>query len=917
MIKKLKFTIFIFLLSFSTFAQDVLSGKVSNYDGGEPIVGASLIIEGTSIGAQTDFDGNFEFKYSGEYPFKLNVSYLGFTTKIITISNSEKSILVNLNEEAESLDQVVVTASRVSESIVQAPVTIEKIGLAELRSSASVDAYSTLYNLKGVQANTGSLTFTSINTRGFADMNNVRFVQLLDGMDSSAPGLNFPLGGNSGPADIDIASMELVPGANSALYGANAFNGLLSIRTKNPFIYQGLSAYTKLGVTVQDAGGTNPFYDFGIRYAHAFNDKWAFKINLGVFKATDWEANDQSYHITNVKVADKDDYLSLPRNDPNFNAVNVYGDDLVARVDLDGDGNAETPINRTGINEKDIIDYDINTYKFDAGIFYKLNEDMQLSYDFRYVNSDGVYRHTTMYPLTNFKQQFHRIALESSRLNVLAFHSAEDSGDSYAMLNTGAYLENRRRSNADWAADYSAKFLENGGNHDGARAFADSFMPAIGSDEYNTYLKETLTNTDFTTGGSKFDDTSTLSSIEANYDFNEDLDFMELQVGANYRLYKLKSNGTLFNDGPLGFNSDIDIDEYGLFAQAGKILFNDHLHLRGSLRYDKNKNFDGKVTPRISAVYSFDEDKNQNLRISYQTGFRNPATQEAYINLDIGAAVLLGGTEDNIAFYKYKWPNGDVYSGTDFFENLYTLASFRTVLGKLLTTGVYDPTLFVTADLDYIKQEKNQTFEIGYKSLILNKLFLDLNYYHTSYEDLVTRITTVAFNPAMLAINPFASFKPHAVYTNIEDKISSNGFGFGLDYLFGNGFRGGFNYTYTDFDADKAIENNPGFLPSFNTPEHRFNISLSNTDLFDTGLGFNFKYRWFDDYVWQSPFGQGDIESAGVVDLAFNYNISNLKSQVKLGATNLFQNEYKTVYGGPMVGAMYYIGWTFDEVFGK
>ncbi|MEN8187491.1 MAG: TonB-dependent receptor [Bacteroidota bacterium] len=896
--------IFLFLISFTTVAQDIIKGKVNNYDGSEPIFGASVTIKDQGIGTQTDENGTFSFKYSGEYPFELCICYLGFETKTISISSTDKSIVVNLQEESESLDQVVVTASKVAESIVQAPVTIEKIGLAELRTTASVDAYGALYNLKGVQANTGSLTFTSINTRGFADMNNVRFVQLLDGMDSSAPGLNFPLGSNSGPADIDIASMELVPGANSALYGANAFNGLISMKTKNPFTYQGLSAYGKFGVTVQDAGGTNPLYDFGVRYAHAFNDKWAFKVNFGMLTATDWTANDESYHITNDKVSIKDDLLALPRNNPNYNAVNVYGDELVATVDLDGDGTPETPINRTGINEEDIIDYDINSYKFDAGIYYRIKDDMQLSYDYRYIQSDGIYRHTTMYPLMNWEQQFHRLALESSSLNILAFHSMEDAADSYAMLNTGAYVEGRRRSNAEWGADYGEAF-RSGASHDAAREYADSFMPAIGSDQYNQYLDETLSNTDFSTGGSKFDDTSTLSSIEGNYDFNKEIDFMELQIGGNYRLYQLNSSGTLFNDGPLGFDDNIDIDEYGFYAQAGKKIFNDRLHLRGSLRYDKNKNFDGKVTPRISAVFSFDEEKNHNLRMSYQTGFRNPATQEAYINLDIKQAILLGGVKDNIDNYSYK--AGDaIVDGNTIFDNLYTIGSFMQYYGSILA-GAPDPSLLKKANLQYLKQEKNQTFEIGYKSLIANKLFLDLNYYHTSYEDLVTRITTFSVDV----------MRAYAVYTNIEDKITSNGIGFGLDYLFGNGFRGGFNYTYTDFDADDAIANNPGFLPSFNTPEHRFNVSFSNSNLFDTGLGFNFKYRWYDDYIWQSPFGQGEIESAGVVDLAFNYTLTNLKSQVKLGATNLFQNEYNTVYGGPMVGSMYYVGWTFDDVFGK
>jgi outer membrane receptor protein involved in Fe transport len=81
--------------------------------------------------------------------------------------------------------------------------------------------------------NTSSLSFKSVNTRGFATVANTRFMQLVDGMDNSSPLLNFVLGNLIGVSEIDVQSVELLPGASSALYGANAFNGILFMTSKS------------------------------------------------------------------------------------------------------------------------------------------------------------------------------------------------------------------------------------------------------------------------------------------------------------------------------------------------------------------------------------------------------------------------------------------------------------------------------------------------------------------------------------------------------------------------------------------------------------------------------------------------------------------------------------------------------------
>jgi iron complex outermembrane receptor protein len=231
----MKVYLFILTLFFCsiTFAQTSISGNVVD-EKNQPIPGASIKIVGEAIGAVTDFDGNFTLTTQKKPPFSVEVSSIGFTSKTVAISANNQKISVVLSDEETRLDEIVVSASRAPERIRESPVTIERMSVKEIKKSASVTFYDGLENLKEVQMNTSSMSFKSINTRGFATVANTRFMQLVDGMDNSSPLLNFVLGNLIGVSEID-ASVELLPGASSALYGANAFNGILFMKSKNPF----------------------------------------------------------------------------------------------------------------------------------------------------------------------------------------------------------------------------------------------------------------------------------------------------------------------------------------------------------------------------------------------------------------------------------------------------------------------------------------------------------------------------------------------------------------------------------------------------------------------------------------------------------------------------------------------------------
>jgi outer membrane receptor protein involved in Fe transport len=125
---------------------------------------------------------------------------------------------------------------------------------------------------------------------------------------------------------------------------------------------------------------------------------------------------------------------------------------------------------------------------------------------------------------------------------------------------------------------------------------------------------------------------------------------VELQVGGMYRQYTLRSNGTIFND----LAQKLTIEEYGGFIQLGKKFLDDKLKISAATRYDKSQNFKGQFTPRVSGVYTVAP--NNNIRVSYQTGFRIPTTQNQYISLNTGSTTLVGGIASTLdALWFTQW----------------------------------------------------------------------------------------------------------------------------------------------------------------------------------------------------------------------------------------------------------------------
>ena len=580
--------LFVFSVQYSV-GQTSISGNLSD-SGGEALIGANVIIKGTTTGTVTDVNGNFDLSVDQTPPFTILVSMVGYNTQSVDIKNATTSGLnIKMEEKAILGQEVVVSASRVEESILESPVTVEKIGILGIQQSTAPSFFESISNLKGVTTTTGSLTFNAVNTRGFATVANTRFVTLVDGMDIAAPLLNFPTGNLVGISELDVESVELVPGAASALYGPNAFNGILFMNSKSPFDYQGLSAQAKYGVTSSEAAGSDPLYNFSLRYAKAFNDKFAFKVNFAIFDAKDWVGNDYTHDRV------------TPGNQPgasNFDGMNLYGDETAIRLDLGAINPGLAPygtldIRRTGIKEEHLFDNrDAKSIKADVSLNYKINDKIEAIYNFRYGAGSSVYQGAAKYALRGFDQQFHKFEIKGDNFFVRAYRTKTNAGDSYHLDAMGGLVNERFSPSAtEWVPTYIQSYVlamqgyipnVPGGTpdaaHAAARSIADANLPQPGTAAFQKEVDFIRTNF-FQSGGAAFKDASTMSHFEGNYNFVNQIDWAEVQIGANFRRYNIFSDGTIFDekkDADGNFQSNI-IDEYGAYVQIQKRVFDDKL----------------------------------------------------------------------------------------------------------------------------------------------------------------------------------------------------------------------------------------------------------------------------------------------------------------------------------------------------
>ena len=215
---------FVFLGTHYAFAQQTISGTVTDETGG-PVPGANILVQGTTNGTQTDFDGNFSIEASSEDV--LVISYLGYATQTVTVG-SQTSITVQLAEDASQLDEVVVIGYGTS----------KKSDLTGAISQVSSESFEKQPLTRVEDALQGRASGVAVSRAGggpgSAIKVRIRGVNSINGDNSPLVVIDGVIGGDLSTLNPnDIASMEVLKDASaSAIYGSRASNGVILVSTK-------------------------------------------------------------------------------------------------------------------------------------------------------------------------------------------------------------------------------------------------------------------------------------------------------------------------------------------------------------------------------------------------------------------------------------------------------------------------------------------------------------------------------------------------------------------------------------------------------------------------------------------------------------------------------------------------------------
>lgn len=871
-----------------------INGYVYDLESAEPLEMANITVKGTQQGTSSDENGFFSLEVAGKAEVTIQISFIGYKTIEMNVMPGTGSLQLNLERDVIMGAEVVISASRVDEKIREAPLTIQKVSIRQIENAPSGDYFSDLSSMRDVEIINNSMGFKIFNARGFNTTAPLRVVQFIDGVDNQLPTINIVPGNMFGVNDLDIESIEVISGPASAMYGPNAMQGVLSYNTKSPFKYR--------GVTVRVKGGNREYGEAQFRYADVFaKGKLGFKITGSYMSAKDWTADDpvtNRYGNKNTPPTNFDDIINANAEAgiPVFQQFKDYADQYPDAYP------GKVPFSMPGYMESQLYDGYTKNFKIGGGLFYKVNKDVMVRYEGRYSTGTSIYMGNNRAPLEGFSQMQQLLGLDYKGFSFKAYMNKDNTNNTYSLPATGvlmgvqsaknyvgpAYLQTYMMTMAQLSGGFTNPL-----DNTWSQTASETAMNTANQQwlEPGTTVWDSVFNLVTTTNppnGSNFSSKTTLYHLEGQY--NHSFNSVDLNFGASFRNTNPVSNGTVFADTA---GTKINVSEYGGFAQAIWNAVEGKLKVFGSIRADKSTNYDLQLSPRLALVYNVN--RNHVLRLTGQSAFRSPAVSDQYQYLNKGYGFTIG--------------NIDGYS------NAYSMASFMAF------SQSHDPGVLKTTYVNAVKPEQLKSIELGYNGLITDKLFVDLSLYYNMYSDLITYVTVMTPGGGAIAGEQSGidavmagNVKPYLVSTNSGSDMNTHGMSVGLSYYIHPTLKVYGNYTYTELDTAGYNKSDDEIL-GFNTPTHKINIGAAGKIY--KGFGFSINWRWVDVYTWESAFAPTPtvIPSYSVTDLQFSFEVPRLMSTLRVGGSNIFNQEYRQATGMPMVGGFYYASWTFNVDF--
>ena len=956
------------LLSTFMLAQTNVTGLVVDSNN-TPIPGANVVFDSTT-GAVADFNGEFSIDVDAKPPFSLTVSSVGFETSLITVSASDASLTIILSDSENLLDEVVLSASRTAQSLFESPVTIERFDYKDIAGSTGADFYQSLEQLKGVQVITTGIINQTLNARGFSTAWNEGFVQVVDGMNNEAPGLNFSAGNLAGVNELDLYNIEFLPGASSALYGPNAYKGILTINTKNPFDFQGFSAYVTQGVTSQDVAGDNHYYDFGMRFAHAFNDKFAVKATLGYVKGKDWVAADYSDFNREVpffpgRLGEVDPSLF-----PTYDGKNVYGEQsttwnmtgIFTNLVLPGLGaqfnipasttnyyaslfNAYAPnyfgtqeIMTTGYNEMAIDPTgDASNFKFNIAAHYRFNGNSELIYVFNNGRGNTILQGAAKYKMLNFGIQQHKLEYKTKNFTARAYKTIESSGNTFQFDAMGAYLFAGQPGgpNAWFGAYFNSYFQVLAGliNPNPLGAINDMLVGILYYGETSMYDFLVNPQMNFQAHAAGRTNANANMLVPGSSAFNAAYD----QIANT----PIKDGGAVVLDNTISnsFEASYDLSDLveGFDMVVGGSFREYVLRSNGTLFTD----YDGPIKTNETGIFASVQKDIFDGAVSLNGALRYDKAQnyDGSFTPRVGALIDIAPNHNLRVSYQtaMRTPTmQDMYIGLDggaailmgsspdsverFYYDFPDLVTGNTytVTGDMVMNNSYRAEQFLAgtievANLDNVEPEYVQSREVGYR-YNGKRLSVDINAYWAKYQNFIaSKNVVVPFygsvaNGSALAAMAAGDFEIFNVDNNTDEEVRTMGLDVGLDAKVFGKFDFGAKFAYNDMDRSNI---DPNYETAFNTPKVRGRLSLGSTEIGDN-IGFNVSASYHNSFLYESAFADGIIPANWIFNASMSFDVPELDGRIKVGAANLTGDDYVSIPLTGLVGSQYYIKFTLN-----
>ena len=240
---------------------------------------------GASAEGVSDASGMLEIADLSADVYTITASAPGYADKTMAnvelVADGTTSVEIALSSEIIELDQVSVTASRRREKVLEAPASVAVVSASQIRDRVAPSVTEHLKSVGGVDVVNTGLGSSHVVVRGFNNVFSGSLLSLVDNRIARVPSLRVNAYSLIPTASEDIEQIEVVSGPGAALYGPNSANGVMHILTRSPF--------TSQGTTISIGGGERSMLMGSLRHAGVINETLGYKLSASGFRGNDWE----------------------------------------------------------------------------------------------------------------------------------------------------------------------------------------------------------------------------------------------------------------------------------------------------------------------------------------------------------------------------------------------------------------------------------------------------------------------------------------------------------------------------------------------------------------------------------------------------------------------------------------------------